>query len=65
MMTDDPTVEVARLFDLLGEEPEAIRTLADTTATLQAIQAAKRRLALLPSSALRAGLRKRSEELRP
>lgn len=63
-MTNDPSVEVTRLFDLLGEEPAAIRMLADTAATLQAIQAAKRRLALLPPAALRAGLRQRAEELR-
>ena len=64
-MSDDPNVEVARLFELLGEEPAAIRTLAATTATLQAIQNAKRQLAHLPSTVLRAGLRSRSEELQP
>lgn len=63
-MSDDPNVELARLFELLGEEPAAIRTLAATTATLQAIQVAKRRLAHLPSTVLRAGLQSRVEELR-
>ena len=64
-MSDDPNVEVARLFELLGEEPAAIRTLAATAATLEAIQVAKRRLAHLPSTVLRAGLRSRAEELQP
>ncbi|MCA0307398.1 MAG: hypothetical protein LCH87_08575 [Actinobacteria bacterium] len=64
-MSDVSTAEIAELFALLGEEPAAIRALADALATLQAIQTAKQRLSVLPSTVLRAGLRERAEVLRP
>ena len=61
-MTDDPD-KAAGLFAEIATEQEVIDQLAEGTAKLRRIQQAKRDLALLDPSALRAALERRHASL--
>ena len=61
-MTDDPD-KAAGLFAEIATEQEVIDQLAEGTAKLRRIQQAKRDLALLDPSALRARLDRRHASL--
>ena len=54
-MTDDP-FEVDRLFATVSDESRAIESLGEVLARLEAVQEAKRRLALLDPETRRAAI---------
>lgn len=54
-MTDDP-VEVARLFEVMSDEADAIESLGDVLSRLKLVRDAKQRLATMEAATLIAGL---------
>lgn len=61
-MTDDP-FKVDRLFAAMSDESRAIESLGEVLARLEAVQEAKRRLALLDPEARRAAIAVRHARL--
>ncbi len=61
-MTDDP-FEVDRLFATVSDESRAIESLGEVLARLEAVQEAKRRLALLDPETKRAAIAVRHTRL--